>query len=108
MGDPAYTPCVLNGSGVPISYVATFTDGTSSPGSLPPGSASWQRVKGRQLRSLVVHAGTKRTYGASLLDQLRATRTVAGEVWVIRERGIALEDRRQIETIRSHVAETPK
>jgi hypothetical protein len=109
LGDFAYTPCILNGSGLPIRYVATFTDGTSAPGSLPPASAAWQHIRGRQLRSLVVdRGGAKHTYGASALDQLRREQTVANELWVIGEQGITLEDRGQIETVRKRASKPPK
>ena len=40
-GDPACSPCVLNGYRVAVGLVTTFGDGTSCPGSLPPGSDAW-------------------------------------------------------------------
>jgi hypothetical protein len=108
-GDPAYTPVIFNATDAPIRFIATYSDGRSSPSSLPPGSDAWQRIRGRQLRSLVVFRGAgKRTYSASALDQLRASQGVHDEVWVIGEHGLTLEDRRDINIIRKRVVKTPK
>jgi hypothetical protein len=107
LGDPAYAPVILNASGAPVSFVASFTDGRSSSGSLPAGSDAWQRIKGRHLVSLqVVRAGQKHTYSFAQLDELRRNHPVLEELWVIGERGLTLDDRRDINTVRKRVART--
>jgi hypothetical protein len=107
LGDPAYAPCILNGSGAPVTFVAKFADGSSSPGAFPSGSAAWQRIKGRHLASLEVdRAGHKRTYGSSVLDEIRLHHPVREELWVIGQSGLTLDDRRDINTVRKRVAGT--
>ena len=109
-GDPAYSPCILNGYRVAVGLVTTFGDGTSSPGSLPPGSDAWQRIKGRHLVSLSVMptGADKHVYTASTLNRLRREHPVKDELWIVSEQGIKLEDRRRIKAVREELAHPRK
>jgi hypothetical protein len=110
LGDPAHGPCILNGYRLPISFVATFSDGRSSAGTLPTGTDAWQRLKGRRLRSLVVTTtdGARRVYTAARLDDVRQAHSVADELWVVGESGIRLDDLRRIEAVRKELSVAPK
>lgn len=96
-----YGPVVANGYAEPITITAVFADRREHAVQLMPGNAFWQGRDSQHLTALAVtRAGKTLRYGQAALQRLRRSYLVPDELWIVGERGLMLEDLRDIQRIR--------